>query len=115
MQSTSLQQFVKEVAMAREDSFTNIGPNREDDHFRKRDLELIEKMRTSAEREAERRHIAEAIGVTDDTVLDQLQELRLTCQAVKLLYLLPPLNVAWIDGSVTRSERTISESMEKAR
>ena len=86
--------------MAREDSFTNTGPNREDDHFRKRDLELIEKMRSCAEREAERRHIAEAIGVFDDTVLDQVQELRFTRQTVKLWYLLPPLYVAWIDGSV---------------
>lgn len=90
--------------MAREDSFTNTGPNREDDHFRKRDLELIEKMRNCAEREAERQHMAEAIGVADDTVLDQLQELGLTGQTVMLLYLLPPLYVAWIDGSVTKRE-----------
>jgi len=91
--------------MAREDTFTNTGLNREDEHFRKWDLELIKRMRTSAEREAERQHMAEVIGVVDDTVLDQLQELGLTCQTVKLLYLLPPLSVAWIDGSVTRGER----------
>ena len=90
--------------MAREDFFSKPGPNREDDHFRKKDLELIERMRTCAERDAERQHIAEGIGVADDTVLDQVQELGFTRQTVKLLYLLPPLNVAWIDGSVTKRE-----------
>lgn len=76
----------------------------EDDYFRRQEQELIEKMRERARLEAEQGAMAEAIGVANRAVLEQLQALGFDRDTVKLLHLVPLIEVAWVDGQLTRSE-----------
>jgi len=77
----------------------------EAEYFKRREQELIEKMRVRNARESERKELAERVGVADEDLLRQLEELGYTRDTVKLLHLVPLLHVAWIDGSVSQAER----------
>jgi hypothetical protein len=77
----------------------------ESEYFQRRERELIEKMRQRAAREAEQQSLAEQVGVDDDDVLNALHDLGYTRETVTLLHLVPLLQVAWVDGSVSAEER----------
>lgn len=79
----------------------------EDEYFRRRDQELLEQQRRPAEAEAERRLIAQAIGLNDDAVVVDLQLVGYRSYTIVLLELAPPLQVAWADGSVSTTERAL--------
>jgi len=83
------------------------GRAQEDEYFRRRDQELIERQRRYAEAEAERRLIAQAIGVDDDEVVLGLQLADYKADTIVLLELAPPIQVAWADGSVSKREREL--------
>ena len=91
--------------MSSNDAFANLRKSKEEDYFRKMEAESVEKMRRQAELEAERGHLAEAAGVADAEILQDLKELGYTYQTVMLLHLVPLVQVAWIDGHVTNQER----------
>ncbi len=91
--------------MPTSDASANLRKSQEEEYFRKMELELIEKMGRQAELEAEHRHLAEAVGVTDDEILKGLKELGYTYQTVRLLHLVPLVQIAWIDGHVANRER----------
>lgn len=76
----------------------------EEEYFRKRERELIEKIRLRSQAESERQGLAEALGVSDGAILADLQSLGFNRDTVSLLHLVPLLQVAWIDGEVTRAE-----------
>jgi hypothetical protein len=77
----------------------------EEEYFRKKNQELIEKMHWQKAREAERLHMAESIGVSDQELLEALQELGFTEETVQLLHIVPLVQVAWIEGGVADRER----------
>ena len=77
----------------------------EEEYFRKQEQELIQKTRRRQALEAERRELSEAIGIGDQEILDELQELGYTHGTVQLLYLVPLVQVAWADGQVSLRER----------
>ena len=79
----------------------------EDEYFRRRDQELLEQQRHRAEAETERRLIAQAIGLNDDAVVVDLQLVGYRPDTVVLLELVPPVQVAWADGSVSTREREL--------
>jgi hypothetical protein len=79
----------------------------EDEYFRRRDQELLEQQRRRAEAEAERRLIAQAIGLNDDAVVVDLQLAGYRSYTIVLLELAPPIQVAWADGSVSTREREL--------
>lgn len=87
--------------MSERDAFKDRGRASEEEYFRKKELELIEKMRQRAEHQP----IAEAVGITDDEILGDLQALGYTRETVTLLHVVPLIQVAWIDGEVAGSER----------
>jgi hypothetical protein len=92
--------------MSDKESFANRKKGLEEEYFRKKEQELIEKMRRRAELETERREIAEAAGTTSEEILDDLQELGYTRETVeRLLHLVPLVQVAWAEGHVTKRER----------
>ena len=97
---TSFQEAIIPVS----DEFSQSSRSKEDNYFRTRDSELIKKMRREAELEVDLTLMAKAIGVTDEQVLEKLQELGYTRDTVKLLYLVPLVHVAWIEGHVTKRE-----------
>jgi hypothetical protein len=79
----------------------------EEEYFRKKNQELIEKMHRQKAREAERLHMAESIGVSDPELIEALQELSFTEETVQLLHIVPLVQVAWIEGGVADRERAM--------
>jgi hypothetical protein len=93
--------------MAERDSFADRKRGQEEEYFRKKEQELIEKMRHRSAVEADRRGLAEAVGVADEKILDDLQQLGYTRETVALLHLLPLVRIAWAEGKITKPERDL--------
>ncbi|MFN7945711.1 MAG: TerB family tellurite resistance protein [Blastocatellia bacterium] len=87
------------------DAFKDREKGLEEEYFRKKEAELVEKMRLRQASEAERREMAAVIGIADEELLTDLQELGFTRETVSLLHLAPLVRVAWADGEVQRNER----------
>ena len=87
----------------------------EDAYFQKKDRELIERMRQQAKAQQELRELGERVGVTDPEVSRELAELGFTLETVKLLPLMPVLEMAWAEGGVTPDERTMMIELARAR
>jgi hypothetical protein len=91
------------------------GRAHEDEYFRQKDKELIEKLRKDAARRAERQKMAEQIGVdADHAVVDDLQSLGLTSDTVRLLHLVPFVAVAWASGDVDKKEKELIVAAARA-
>jgi hypothetical protein len=87
----------------------------EEEYFHKRDLELIEKMRQQAKAQQQLRELGEGLGVTDPEVSRELAELGFTLDTVKLLPLIPVLEMAWAEGGVTPAERKMVVDLARVR
>jgi hypothetical protein len=72
-------------------------------------------MRRNAQAEAQRRQLAEQAGVADEEVLRDLQELGYTPETLMLLYLVPLLQTAWAEGSVSSKERDLIVQAARSR
>ena len=79
----------------------------EEEYFRQQELELIERLRQRTAQENERQEMAATLGVTDAEILNTLQEMGYTRATLSLLYLVPQVQVAWAEGSVSKSEREL--------
>ena len=87
----------------------------EEEYFRKRDQELVEKARLRAEDEAAIQRLAERAGVFDEDLLRNLQTLGYTAETVTLLHVVPLLEVAWADGHVSEPERDVIVAAARSR
>ena len=87
----------------------------EEEYFQKKDRELIEKARQQAKAEAELREMGERAGVTDQGVIHELAELGFTTETVRLLPLIPVLEMAWAEGGVTAQERRMVIDVARTR
>ena len=87
----------------------------EEEFFRQREAELIEKMRDKARREGLRARMAEKIGVQDQEALEILMSMGFDKETVMVLPLMPLLMVAWADGAISRKEREGILSVAAAR
>lgn len=101
--------------MVERDIFGDRRRGLEEDYFRKKEKELIEKMRSRAEAEAERRRIGEQAGVADEEILQDLQALGYTADTVKLLHLVPLVQMAWAEGQVSDRERSLIIEAARSR
>jgi hypothetical protein len=77
---------------------------REEEYFRKQDQKLIEEQRRGVLREAEKRNLGAVVGISDEHLVTELLDEGFTAERIPLLYLVPALEVAWADGSVSDSE-----------
>jgi len=77
----------------------------EQEYFHRLDVELIDQMRKRAALEEERRRLSEVTQVKDEAILDALAEVGFDHGNAILLHLVPLLQVAWVDGSVSSAER----------
>jgi len=87
----------------------------EEEYFQKKDRELVERMRQRAQAERQLRELGESMGVTDPGVIRELAELGFTPETVKLLPLIPVLEMAWAEGGVTPPERKMVVDVARAR
>jgi hypothetical protein len=101
--------------MAERDGLSDQGRKREEDYFRKRDRELIERMRQAAAAEQSRRELEAKTGLQDPEMLRDLQELGFTPDTIALLPIVPILQVAWAEGGVSDAERKLIVQLARAR
>ena len=101
--------------MSDKDAFAERGRSLEGEYFRRKEQEVIEKMRRSAADEAQRRRLGEQAGVADEEVLRDLQELGYTAETVMLLHLVPLLQIAWAEGGVSPQERALIVEAARSR
>lgn len=101
--------------MSDHDSFAERGRALEEEYFRKKDRELIEKLRRATEADQARGELSRQSGVTDLALLTDMQELGLTAETVPLLPLIPVLEVAWAEGGISPAERQMVLSLARSR
>ncbi len=101
--------------MTDRDAFAERGHSLEEEYFRRKEKEVIEKMRRNAEADAQRRGLGERAGVADDDVLRDLQELGYTQDTVMLLHLVPLIQTAWAEGGVSAKERDLIVRAARSR
>jgi hypothetical protein len=97
------------------DAFAERGRSFEEEYFRKKDRELIEKMRQAAAAEQTRADLGRKTGLTDPALLKELQDLGFTPETVSLLPLIPLIQVAWAEGGITKAERDLIVRLAKSR
>jgi hypothetical protein len=78
----------------------------EGEFFRKRDLQLLAKLRERARLDEVARALAEKLRVDDAELLRRVVGLGVTRDTGAALLLAPLVQVAWAEGSVTERERT---------
>ena len=77
----------------------------EAEYFHRLDVELLDQMRKRAAFEEERLQLAEQSHIKDQAILDALAQVGFNHGNAMLLDLVPLIQVAWIDGWVSRAER----------
>ena len=87
----------------------------EEDYFRKKDRELIEKMRQASAAEAARRELSKKSGLQDPALVAELEALGFTPETVVLLPLVPLVQVAWAEGGVSDAERKMILQLARTR
>lgn len=101
--------------MTDHDSLHERGRALEEEYFRKKDRELIERMQRAARDEEARRDLSARTGLQDPELLRELQALGFTPDTLSLLPLVPVVQVAWADGGVEAAERTALNKLARAR
>ena len=91
--------------MVDHDAFHDRGRSLEEEYFRNKNRELVEKMKQRERDEQTLREIAAQVGVHDPEAARQLQKLGFTPETVGLLPLVPLVQVAWADGTIAQAER----------
>lgn len=87
----------------------------EEEYFQRQEQALIAQLQQRREAEANRGRLAERAGVADQEILVNLETLGYTPQTVTLLHLVPLLQVAWADGSMSEAERDLIIDAARAR
>jgi len=87
----------------------------EDDYFRKKDRELIEKMRNAATHDRAKHEMSAKTGLNDPALLEELDALGFTPETISVLPLVPIVQVAWAEGGITAAERTLLVRLARAR
>lgn len=103
------------LCMSTEDALHDRGHALEEAYFRKKDQELIEKIRLKAAADAAQQAMGVTTGLSDPELLQELHALGFTPETVSLLPLIPVLQVAWAEGGITPRERDLVESLANAR
>ena len=97
------------------DAIAERGRALEDDYFRKKDLELIEKMRQAAAAEEARKDLGRKTGLDDPELIQELSDLGFTPETVGLLPLVPVMQMAWAEGGITKPERELILRLARSR
>jgi hypothetical protein len=101
--------------MSEQDPLRDRGRALEEEYFRRKDQELIAKIRARAAAQATERDLGDSTGIDDPEILHELRALGFTPGTVALLPLMPVLQVAWAEGGVTPIERDLIEQLATAR
>jgi hypothetical protein len=89
----------------------------EEEYFQAKQARLRQRLLEETERAAveqkQKREIAGSVGTDDQALIDRIHALGLDGEVAGVLHLMPLVQVAWADGSVSESERkTIMQAVE---
>lgn len=101
--------------MTHEDGITDHIRAREEEHFRKKDRELIERLRQADAIAKARRVLEQHTGIHDPAMLEELRALGFTPETIALLPLMPLLQVAWARAGISAAERVMIVSLARTR
>lgn len=87
------------------DAFGERRKNLEDAFFKDRDQQLMHKMRQELESFEESKKLAHVSGIVEERVLKNLVEAGVRAETLTAVTLIPMVEVAWCDGSVSIEER----------
>ena len=87
----------------------------EDDYFRKKDRELVEKMRAAAAADRAKSELSARTGLNDPAPLAELAALGFTPETVSVLPLVPIVEMAWAEGGITEAERKLLVTLARSR
>lgn len=91
------------------------GRSLEEEYFRARDRELIEKMRRAAAADQTRQQLHARTGLQDPELVKELEALGFTPDTVDLLPFVPLIQVAWAEGGVSDAERKLVTRLARSR
>lgn len=100
--------------MADPNPLADRGRSLEEEYFRRRDRELLERMRAATAADEARRQMGSVSGLPDADVAE-LQALGFTPDTVVLLPLVPLLQVAWAESGVSAEESALIVQLARAR
>jgi hypothetical protein len=86
------------------DPFGERRRNLEDAFFKTKDRELLDKMRNELSALEEKRKLAHVSGIVKQHVLDQLVKSGVTAESLTAVVMIPIVEVAWVDGSISTDE-----------
>ncbi|MCC6319935.1 MAG: hypothetical protein IT438_00680 [Phycisphaerales bacterium] len=92
------------MSIGKHDAFEARGNAYEEAYFRKRDAELVEKLRGVFQARREREELQSLTGITSDEVLDRLMAVQVKGEMLTAFKLLPLVEIAWADGVCDRRE-----------
>lgn len=101
--------------MSNKDGITDDVRKREEEYFRRKDRELIERMRREADAATARKELESATGIHDPASLQDLEALGFTPRTIALLPLIPVLQVAWAEGGISTAERAMITDLARSR
>src|SRR6478752_3295294 len=87
------------------DSFAERRRNLEDAFFKARDRQLLAKLRTELFALEESKKLAHVSGIVEQHVLDHLLKAGVTAETLTAVTMIPLVEVAWVDGSISAEER----------
>jgi len=76
----------------------------EEEYFRKKDAQLVDKLKSVFHRKIDREGIRKATGITNETLLDNLVTMNLSGELMAAFRLYPLVEIAWADGEVDERE-----------
>ena len=91
------------------------GRSLEEEHFRRKDREFIEKVRLAAAAQEARQQLSAKSGLQDPELIAELQALGFTSDTVGLLPFMPLIQVAWAEGGVSDAERKLVVQLARSR
>jgi len=87
------------------DAFGDRRKSLEEAFFKDKDKQLMEKMRLELSALEEKKQLAHVSGIVEERVLDNLVKAGVTAETLAAVSLIPMVEIAWVDGSVTPEER----------
>ena len=76
----------------------------EEEYFRKKDAQLVDKLKAVFQKKIDKETIRKATGITDERLLDNLVALNLSGELMSTFKLYPLVEIAWADGVVDERE-----------
>jgi hypothetical protein len=93
------------MSLPSSDAFNERRKNLEDAFFKDRDRQLMDKMKRELEALEESKKLAHVSGIVEVRVLKNLVEAGVRAETLTAVTLIPMVEVAWCDGSVSPEER----------